>query len=149
MEFLLDFMFTRAKPIYLSAVWKIYESPNAEYNEELSEISALNSNVICIRKKLNYRNPTVASVLGKFLKRIKQNIRLINFSWAWLTKWKSYPPVTVRVKQNVLQAVSKAQLDALLCGLAGTWALSATSFYRAGIYCEFTEQYSGRSNSYQ
>jgi hypothetical protein len=55
----------------------------------------------------------------------------------------------LRVKQNVLQAVSKAQLDALLGDPAETSGLSTGSFYQAGICSEFTEQYSESSSSYQ
>jgi hypothetical protein len=43
------------------------------------------------------------------------------------------------VKQ-VLQSVSKAQLDALLLGPAGTSGLSTGSFYEEGICSEFAEQ---------
>jgi hypothetical protein len=55
----------------------------------------------------------------------------------------------LRIKQEVLQAVSKAQLDALLGDPAGTTGLSTGSLYQAGICSEFTEQYSGSSSSYQ
>jgi hypothetical protein len=55
----------------------------------------------------------------------------------------------LRVKQEVLQAVSKAQLDVLLDGPAGTSDLSTGSFHQAGICSEFTEQYSESSSSYQ
>jgi hypothetical protein len=55
----------------------------------------------------------------------------------------------LRVKQEVLQAVSKAQLDALLGDPAGTSGSSTGSLYQAGICSDFTDECSESSSSYQ
>jgi hypothetical protein len=99
---------------------------------------------------MKLQEPSVACVLEKFLDTKKSEHPLDKFFLSLADEAKNVPlQLQLRVKQEVLQAVLKAQLDALLCGLAGTSGLSAGSFYKAGICSEFTEQYSESSSSYQ
>jgi hypothetical protein len=69
MEFLRDFMPTRAQTSNISAVSEICESPSAENNElsEFSTPSTAASATSSVSKRMNLQEPSVACVMEKFL----------------------------------------------------------------------------------